>query len=148
MNPSLTKENASITLVHVDVPIQRNMWVVCGSNVFLYVLIIGDSNLLFLIYALNAWWSHDCGIYVLKYMDTWDGSIKWQDKTMPDYSYVSINLSLTKPPCQSATYFKWFYRKKSWSFGKALYVNGCNILKMKLEKRYWRKQEYGENYAD
>ena len=39
--------------------------------------------------------SHDCGIYVLKYMEIWDGSIKWQDKTMPDYQRVSIDLSFT-----------------------------------------------------
>ncbi|XP_061364466.1 putative ubiquitin-like-specific protease 1B isoform X1 [Gastrolobium bilobum] len=57
-NPSLTQENASITLLHVDVPMQPN--------------------------------NHDCGIYVLKYMETWDGSIKWEDKTMPDYSYKEI----------------------------------------------------------
>ncbi|XP_027364165.1 putative ubiquitin-like-specific protease 1B [Abrus precatorius] len=58
MNPGLTKENASITLVHVDVPMQQN--------------------------------NHDCGIYVLKYMEIWDGSIKWQDKTMPNYQYEEI----------------------------------------------------------
>lgn len=33
---------------------------------------------------------HDCGIYVLKYMEIWDGSIKWQDKTMPDYQSKEI----------------------------------------------------------
>ncbi|XP_022641320.1 uncharacterized protein LOC106771233 isoform X2 [Vigna radiata var. radiata] len=33
---------------------------------------------------------HDCGIYVLKYMEIWDGSVKWQDKTMPDYEYKEI----------------------------------------------------------
>ncbi|KAH1191187.1 hypothetical protein GmHk_20G058536 [Glycine max] len=33
---------------------------------------------------------HDCGIYVLKYMEIWDGSIKWQDKTMPDYQRKEI----------------------------------------------------------
>ncbi|KAE9611317.1 putative Ulp1 peptidase [Lupinus albus] len=58
INPSLTKKNASVKLVHVDVPLQPN--------------------------------NHDCGIYVLKYMETWDGSIKWQDKTMPEYSYAEI----------------------------------------------------------
>ncbi|TKY51321.1 putative ubiquitin-specific protease 1B [Spatholobus suberectus] len=58
MNPGLTKDNASITLVYADVPKQQNI--------------------------------HDCGIYVLKYMETWDGSIKWQDKTMPDYQYKEI----------------------------------------------------------
>ncbi|MED6122972.1 hypothetical protein PIB30_044883 [Stylosanthes scabra] len=56
--PNLTKENATITLVYVDVPMQSNI--------------------------------HDCGVYVLKYLETWDGSIKWQDKTMPDYSYREI----------------------------------------------------------
>ena len=49
--------------------------------------------------------SHDCGIYVLKYMEIWDGSIKWQDKTMPDYQRVSIDLSFTKLLCGSGTYF-------------------------------------------
>ncbi|KAK7270475.1 hypothetical protein RIF29_23647 [Crotalaria pallida] len=34
--------------------------------------------------------NHDCGIYVLKYLESWDGSIKWQGKTMPDYSYKEI----------------------------------------------------------
>ncbi|XP_019442119.1 PREDICTED: uncharacterized protein LOC109346784 isoform X3 [Lupinus angustifolius] len=58
MNPSLTKKKSSITLVHVDVPLQPT--------------------------------NHDCGIYVLKYMETWDGSIKWQDKTMPKYSHEEI----------------------------------------------------------
>ncbi|KAG4395091.1 hypothetical protein AAZX31_20G148400 [Glycine max] len=58
MNPGLTKENASITLLRVDVPRQQNI--------------------------------HDCGIYVLKYMEIWDGSIKWQDKTMPDYQRKEI----------------------------------------------------------
>ncbi|XP_027935606.1 uncharacterized protein LOC114190775 isoform X4 [Vigna unguiculata] len=33
---------------------------------------------------------HDCGIYVLKYMEIWDGSVKWQDKTMPDYEYKEM----------------------------------------------------------
>ncbi|KAK8467516.1 hypothetical protein PHAVU_007G072700 [Phaseolus vulgaris] len=33
---------------------------------------------------------HDCGIYVLKYLEIWDGSIKWEDKTMPDYEYKEI----------------------------------------------------------
>ncbi|WVY99164.1 hypothetical protein V8G54_031315 [Vigna mungo] len=35
---------------------------------------------------------HDCGIYVLKYMEIWDGSVKWQDKTMPDYEYFRQSL--------------------------------------------------------
>ncbi|KAL5139694.1 hypothetical protein HKD37_10G029530 [Glycine soja] len=68
MNPGLTKESASITLLHVDVPRQQNI--------------------------------HDCGIHVLKYMEIWDGSIKWQDKTMPDYQHVKRNLEdSTKPIC-------------------------------------------------
>ncbi|KAK7343699.1 hypothetical protein VNO77_12651 [Canavalia gladiata] len=58
MYPGFTKENASITLVNVDVPLQQN--------------------------------NHDCGIYVLKFMEIWDGSIKWQDKTMPNYQYKEI----------------------------------------------------------
>jgi len=32
--------------------------------------------------------SDDCGIYVLKYLDIWDGNIKCDGKTMPDYSLV------------------------------------------------------------
>ncbi|KAJ1406074.1 Ulp1 protease family, C-terminal catalytic domain [Sesbania bispinosa] len=34
---------------------------------------------------------HDCGIYVLKYMETWDGVTKYGDKTMPNYSHQDIN---------------------------------------------------------
>ncbi|KAG5152769.1 hypothetical protein JHK84_029241 [Glycine max] len=37
MNPGLTKESASITLLHVDVPRQQNMWVVCVALMFIYV---------------------------------------------------------------------------------------------------------------
>ncbi|XP_020208590.1 putative ubiquitin-like-specific protease 1B isoform X2 [Cajanus cajan] len=58
MSPGLTEENASVTLVYVDVPRQKN--------------------------------NHDCGIYVMKYMEIWDGSIKWQDKSMPDYQDKEI----------------------------------------------------------
>jgi len=38
-------------------------------------------------------------------MEIWDGSIKWQDKTMPDYQRLSIDLSFTELPCGSGTYF-------------------------------------------
>ncbi|KAJ1378580.1 Ulp1 protease family, C-terminal catalytic domain [Sesbania bispinosa] len=33
---------------------------------------------------------HDCGIYVLKYMETWDGVTKYGDKSMPNYSLQDI----------------------------------------------------------
>ncbi|RZB88735.1 hypothetical protein D0Y65_027907 [Glycine soja] len=81
MNPGLTKESASITLLHVDVPRQQNI--------------------------------HDCGIHVLKYMEIWDGSIKWQDKTMPDYQHKEI-----------------------LKIRQSLYVDGFDILKTRLEKRF------------
>ncbi|KAL2324552.1 hypothetical protein Fmac_023610 [Flemingia macrophylla] len=58
MSPDLSRKNASVTLVYVDAPGQKNI--------------------------------HDCGIYVMKYMEIWDGSIKWQDKTMPDYQDKEI----------------------------------------------------------
>ncbi|KAH1230669.1 putative ubiquitin-like-specific protease 1B [Glycine max] len=81
MNPGLTKESASITLLHVDVPRQQNI--------------------------------HACGIHVLKYMEIWDGSIKWQDKTMPDYQHKEI-----------------------LKIRQSLYVDGFDILKTRLEKRF------------
>ncbi|KAJ1384510.1 Ulp1 protease family, C-terminal catalytic domain [Sesbania bispinosa] len=34
---------------------------------------------------------HDCGIYVLKYIETRDGVTKYGEKTMPDYSLQDIN---------------------------------------------------------
>ncbi|GAU23097.1 hypothetical protein TSUD_183980 [Trifolium subterraneum] len=33
---------------------------------------------------------HDCGIYVLKYLEMWDGERKWGDKTMPDFTLVNF----------------------------------------------------------
>ncbi|XP_039683310.1 ubiquitin-like-specific protease ESD4 [Medicago truncatula] len=33
---------------------------------------------------------HDCGVYVLKYLEMWDGQAKWGQKSMPDYSLEDI----------------------------------------------------------
>ncbi|KEH17557.1 Ulp1 protease family, carboxy-terminal domain protein [Medicago truncatula] len=33
---------------------------------------------------------HDCGVYVLKYLELWDGQAKWGQKSMPDYSLVML----------------------------------------------------------
>ncbi|KAJ1425224.1 Ulp1 protease family, C-terminal catalytic domain [Sesbania bispinosa] len=39
--------------------------------------------------------SHDCGIYVLKYMEAWDGVTIYGDKTMPEYSLKDIHVIRT-----------------------------------------------------
>lgn len=44
-NPGMTEENASVTLVYVDVPTQQNMWVMCVALMFIYV-----EN------AIHYWW--------------------------------------------------------------------------------------------
>jgi hypothetical protein len=39
---------------------------------------------------LNYVCSNDCGIYVLKFLEMWDGERKWGDKTMPDFTLVKL----------------------------------------------------------
>jgi hypothetical protein len=83
-------ERDTLELVHEDVPQQKNK-LVNPFSIWLHISLfdlsvrhyINDSY-------LNYVCSHDCGIYVLKFLEMWDGERKWGDKTMPDFTLVTL----------------------------------------------------------
>jgi len=39
--------------------------------------------------CLSTFFSYDCGVMIIKYMELWDGSRRFNGKNMPEYSTVS-----------------------------------------------------------
>jgi len=38
--------------------------------------------------CLSSFFSYDCGMMIIKYMELWDGSWRFNGKNMPEYSTV------------------------------------------------------------